>query len=203
MRKKLKIFVIAMLLLLCTVQLYKGLKSSASIFAKTEASRMLSQAVNESAASVLEPETNSYSDFCKVVRDSEGNVLSVELNSTGLNSVRTQIILNLLNSLTEISEKEFSVPLGTAMNSTLFSGLGPGIKIRMIPLGTVTGEIKSVFVSQGINQTLHKIDLELRLCVKVAAPFESASLDLNYSICIAETLIVGKVPQFYAERTQP
>lgn len=199
MRKKVKLFVFLALCALISTQFFQSLKGTAELFATTEASRLLSRAVSESATEVLKAERGSYREFCEVVRDADGAVLSVELNSARLNSLQNEITLNLLDKLKKLSLAEFSVPLGTAMNSSLFSGLGPGIKLRIVPLGTVAGELKSIFVSQGINQTLHQINLELRLCVKVAAPFESASLDLNYSLCIAETLIVGKVPQFYAE----
>lgn len=198
MRKKMKIFVSLGLFLGIGILFFQSLKGTAEIFAETEASRILSKTVNESAAKVLNSGEKSYSDFCEIVRGEDGSVLSVELDSVKLNKVRSEITLGILNSLTEIEFTDFSIPLGTALNSTLFSGLGPKIKIKILPLGTVAGDIKSVFVSQGINQTLHQINLELRLCVKIAAPFESTSLDLSYSLCIAETLIVGKVPNFYA-----
>lgn len=198
MRKKMKFFVSLGLFLGIGILFFQNLKGTAEIFAETEASRILSKTVNESATKVLNSGEKSYSDFCEIVRGEDGSVLSVELDSVKLNKVRSEITLGILNSLTEIEFTDFSIPLGTALNSTLFSGLGPKIKIKILPLGTVAGDIKSVFISQGINQTLHQINLELRLCVKIAAPFESTSLDLSYSLCIAETLIVGKVPNFYA-----
>ncbi|MBR6796638.1 MAG: sporulation protein YunB [Clostridia bacterium] len=198
MRKKMKILVSLGLFLGIGILFFQNLKGTAEIFAETEASRILSKTVNESAAKVLNSGESNYSDFCEIVRGEDGSVLSVELDSVKLNKIRSEITLGILNALTEIEFTNFSIPLGTALKSTLFSGLGPKIKIKILPLGTVAGDIKSVFVSQGINQTLHQINLELRLCVKIAAPFESTSLDLNYSLCIAETLIVGKVPNFYA-----
>ena len=198
MRKKMKFIVILGLLSGILLLFFQSLKGTAQLFAETEASRLLSKVVNESASEILNSGVNSYSDFCEIARGEDGSILSVELDSARLNKVRAEITLKILNALTEIEHADFSIPLGTALNSTLFSGVGPKIKIKILPLGTVAGDIKSVFISQGINQTLHQINLELRLCVKIAAPFESTSLDLSYSLCIAETLIVGKVPNFYA-----
>ncbi|HBR30977.1 MAG TPA: sporulation protein YunB, partial [Clostridiales bacterium] len=62
------------------------------------------------------------------------------------------------------------------------------------PLGTVASEIRSDFKSAGINQSLHRIMLEFKICVSLLSPFASSSSEFVSSLCIAETVIVGEVP---------
>ena len=53
--------------------------------------------------------------------------------------------------------------------------------------------------SQGINQTKYKIYIELECRVKVLAPFSSNMFDVNNTVLVAETVILGDVPNSYVQ----
>lgn len=77
------------------------------------------------------------------------------------------------------------------------SGRGPNISFKIIPVGTVATQFKTEFVSTGINQTVHRINLEVKSKVSIIAPFYNSSNEIVTTINVAETVIVGSVPTNY------
>ena len=63
--------------------------------------------------------------------------------------------------------------------------------------GNLDTELKSEFVAAGINQTLHKIYLEIKCNVVILTPFETMEEQIVNQVLLAEGLIVGEVPNSY------
>ena len=66
-----------------------------------------------------------------------------------------------------------------------------------------SGGTESVFESVGINQSVHRIYFELRATVSLLTPFTQTDCELTSSVCIAETVIIGEVPNVYFGSQQP
>ena len=81
----------------------------------------------------------------------------------------------------------------------LLWGLGPTMKVHAMTVGTVEGEFQSQFSSAGVNQTLHKIDLELAVPLTLMLPGGAVEAVCETQIPIAETVIVGQVPQIFLQ----
>ena len=79
----------------------------------------------------------------------------------------------------------------------MLAGLGPKIKVKIIPTGTVNIEFKTEFLSSGINQTRHRIYLEIKSKMGIVAPFVSQRVEVINEINIAETVLIGEVPETY------
>ena len=58
-------------------------------------------------------------------------------------------------------------------------------------------KVNSEFVSKGINQTIHKINLDLNCKVSILTPIETISETIEATVLLAETVIVGEVPENY------
>jgi sporulation protein YunB len=69
----------------------------------------------------------------------------------------------------------------------------------MIPVGTIIIDIKNAFQSVGINQTRHAIYLHASAKVRVVLPVVSREIEVTYEMPITETVLMGKVPQFYGD----
>ena len=91
----------------------------------------------------------------------------------------------------------FSVPLGNLTGTALIAGRGIPINIRFVRIGDVTADIRTEFVESGINQTLHKISMRVRVTLNVLAAGSSIKLEHASDVTLAETVIVGKVPDAY------
>ena len=76
----------------------------------------------------------------------------------------------------------------------VFYNLGPKINVDITQIGNITSSYESVFESAGINQTRHKIYLNVDMKMKLIVPLNSRDVEISSQIPIAETIIVGKIP---------
>ncbi|MBR0351227.1 MAG: sporulation protein YunB [Clostridia bacterium] len=79
----------------------------------------------------------------------------------------------------------------------IFSGQGPGIKITISTVGNVKTDLKSEFTAQGINQTLHRVYLQVECEVSILTPFDTIERSITNQVLIAENVIVGHIPETY------
>lgn len=86
---------------------------------------------------------------------------------------------------------------GSFTGFKLLSGRGPGIKIRISTIGNVKTDLRSEFISQGINQTLHRIYLQVDCEVSILTPFDNITQSITNQVLIAENVIVGNIPNTY------
>ena len=86
---------------------------------------------------------------------------------------------------------------GSFTGFKLLAGKGPGIPIRISSIGNVETDLRSEFTAQGINQTLHRIYLQVECEVSILTPFENITEKITNQVLIAENVIVGKIPSTY------
>lgn len=79
----------------------------------------------------------------------------------------------------------------------MLSGRGPGVKIRISSIGNIETDLESEFTSQGINQTLHRIYVDISCNVKVLTPFKDIERKITNKVLLAENVIVGNIPDTY------
>ena len=79
----------------------------------------------------------------------------------------------------------------------MLSGRGPGVKIRISSIGNIETNLNSEFTSQGINQTLHRIYVDISCNVKVLTPFKDIERKITNKVLLAENVIVGNTPDIY------
>ena len=67
----------------------------------------------------------------------------------------------------------------------------------MIPLGSANADFVSVFTNAGINQTRHQVVIEAEVELSVLAPGSETTLTVGSQISVAETVLIGNVPDSY------
>lgn len=77
------------------------------------------------------------------------------------------------------------------------AGRGPGVKIQIAPIGNVETDLKSEFVAQGINQTIHRIYLNVKCKVNILTPFKDIEKEIMNQVLLIENVIVGHIPETY------
>ena len=83
------------------------------------------------------------------------------------------------------------------MGSKLFSGMGPKVNVKVQMVGDMETDLRSEFTSAGINQTLHRIYLEIKCRVIILTPLETMEEVIVNQVLIAEGVIVGDIPNAY------
>ncbi len=69
--------------------------------------------------------------------------------------------------------------------------------MQMLLDGSVETDLKSEFKEAGINQTLHRIYLEVRCNVNILTPYDVINETIVNQVLLIEGLIVGNIPDAY------
>ena len=91
------------------------------------------------------------------------------------------------------------IPIGNLLGSSLLLGRGPDIPVDITMLSSSRVDFKNELVSAGINQTKHQMKLDVVIDIDVIMPWRTVSTQVVSEILIAETVIVGQVPQTYLD----
>ena len=124
-------------------------------------------------------------------------------NIVTANKLKSFLALSILTRITNVDGTELGIPVGNLTGISILAGRGPEIRVKVIPIGSVQTELSSQFVSAGINQTQHRIIMEVTSNVDIILPSETVSTTVSVNVVIAETVIVGSVPDSYAEIKVP
>ena len=90
-----------------------------------------------------------------------------------------------------------SIPIGTIIGHEYTLGRGPRITFDLQYSYTVNTELSSTFYEAGINNTLHSIELNVTNQIYIIIPWGHSSAKVSTKYIVAETVIVGKVPDAY------
>ena len=159
----------------------------------------LSPLVEKAAASQLNNKGITYTDLIHIEKATDGSVLAVTTDSLKINQLKADISLAVQSALSQEKHREFSVPLGTLTGSNLLRDKGPGIPIDISFSGSVVTDLKSEFTSAGINQTKHQILMTVKGYQVLMAPGINTTVEVETTVAVAETVIVGQVPEFMAD----
>ena len=157
-----------------------------------KAKNIATQISNDEATLIMNQ--YSYDDLITIVRDSNGNVKMLQTNTKNVNKIISDIPLNIINKFQEKNTSDIFIYLGSALGLKLFSAQGPKIHIKIANVGNVDTKLVSEFTSQGINQTLHRVYLNLSCEVTILTPYNTIKQMIENQVLIAESVIVGTVP---------
>ena len=145
---------------------------------------------------IIEKNEYTYSDFAAVLYDENGRASSVEALTVNINRVQAELSEEINRRFAENSDADAKIAMGSLSGSYLLSGRGPMISVRVCPVGKASVSLKSTFDSAGINQTRHRIYAEISMELISSLPIYSFETTENFELLIAETIIVGDVPDF-------
>lgn len=161
--------------------------------AEEELKREATTIINETALDIYSNQFN-YSDMIITEKDNDGNITMLRADTVKLNYLSSRLVLASNDKIGKLQEMGLKVPLGYMTKNLVFYNLGPKININMNQIGNITSSYESVFESAGINQTRHKIYLNVNMKMKIVVPLNSKDVEIACEIPIAETIIVGKIP---------
>lgn len=157
---------------------------------------LATRAMNSSISDVV---MNSivYDDLVNIISDDFGNITMIQANSLEINNLSKDLAQSCEERIGEYGKVGVTIPLGTFTGVPLLVGRGPRIRVKMVPVGSVVCKFVSNFESAGINQTVHKIYVNISAKVSVVMPLSSRSFNAVQQVLISESVIVGQVPEVY------
>ena len=139
----------------------------------------------------------NYDSFFTIDKDEKGGIQMINANVLKINQVTSDIALNIQNALKQNEKDEIYISVGSLTSMRIFAGMGPKIPIKISCIGNVETDLRSEFISKGVNQTVHKVYLEVKTTVNILTPVSTTEKNINNQVLIIENVIVGNIPDTY------
>ncbi len=191
--------VLALILLACFLVLFNlRVKPVVESITANEAKVKSVGIINGAVLQELEQNGVTYDSLVSVGRGEDGSVLSITTDMVSMNRLKAKIISAIQDRMDREGAETEGIPVGTLFGGHIFHGRGPKVYLKLTLSGNVTADFKSTFESAGINQTKHQICLQIRASVYSFLPGFDTTTDVNTNVVVAETVIVGSVPEVVA-----
>ena len=195
-KKTNKKFAIIFVIIIAIVTLLNTLKSINPIFenlCKDKAMEISTKILNDESSKILK--SYEYKDIVTITKADENNILKTDVSI--INDIASQLALTVTNKLNQLENERIKIPSGAMLGNKYLSGIGPKIGINIIPSSNVTTEVKTEFKSQGMNQTIYRIYLEVVCNEKILTSYNTIETQIVNQVLLVETVIVGNVPETY------
>ncbi len=186
------IIIIAIIIYLIIV---KSINPIFKTLCANEAHAIATKITNEKTS--MSMQDYDYGDLFTIEKDENGNIQMINANVFTIDKLTSDVSERIQKGLEEAESTNVKLSIGSFTGIELLSGIGPQIPIKLSSTSFIDTELKSEFVSQGINQTLHKIYFQINCKVNILTPFEAISEDISNQLLIAENVIIGEIPNNY------
>ena len=167
--------------------------------ARTQVTNATSDLINDAIDGQIELGNIQYDRIVYFEKDLNGRITALKTNMSEVNRLKTNI-LNLINDeILAMDTSHLGVPLGSLFLPEFLSGKGPSIPVEILSIRNSDASFGSDFREAGINQTMHQLSLEVLVDVSVLVLGETASFTVSSQVVVAETIIVGDVPDTYLQ----
>ena len=142
---------------------------------------------------------DEYSSYVHIERNSSGEITLITADMIKINKLMAQYSTIVQSHVSEIEEDDIAVPMLAFTGWPLVSTLGADIKLDIVAVGDAPCSYRSEFKEVGINQTLHSIYIDVSAKVEIILPIDNIEVECPSSALVCESVIVGRVPQFYLQ----
>lgn len=139
----------------------------------------------------------NYDTFFTIEKDENGSVRMITANVLKVNQVTSDIAVNIQKRLEENEKNKIYISSGSITGIRFLSGVGPKIPLSIVCSGNIDTDLRSEFISQGVNQTIHRVYLDIKTNVNVLTSFDTIEMPIENQVLILENVIVGEIPSTY------
>ncbi|HHU48986.1 MAG: sporulation protein YunB [Caldicoprobacterales bacterium] len=190
------LFILLLIALLSFILIDTGIKPTIIAMSEAKVEYIAVLAMNNAVSKILGSNIK-YTDLTDVLTDKDGKITMIQYNTILINTLARETSTLAQDEIRTLGAEGIRIPLGSITKSKLLSGRGPDIMVKIIPVGSVSTNFSDEFQQAGINQTRHKIYMELETQVRIVVPLGSDIINVATRVPITETIIVGDVPHSY------
>ena len=172
------LLIAALLLAAAVIAMEQNLSQTLLDMAFARAYSMAVETINRAVKQVMEQGV-TYEELIDAQMDAEGRVSMLRANTMRMNELASQTALLAERELGSAENQFVEIPLGAALGVSFLSGFGPRLEVRILPVGAVHTSFDTEFETAGINQTRHKIFLNLRATVSLIVPTGSQLVEVT------------------------
>lgn len=192
-----RVFLLFVILLAAFLILRGRYRNVIQDLAETQVKNSTSDLTNDAIAKQIADGVIQYDRIVYFEKDLDGRITALKTNMSEVNRLKTDI-LNIINDeILALDTSDIGVPLGSLFLPEFLSGKGPAIPVHILSIRNSDAGFTSNFSQAGINQTLHQLTMVVSVDVAVLVLGETTSFTVTSEVVVAETVIVGEVPQTY------
>lgn len=188
---------LAVVIMTLTLVVMSHLRTLLGDLAATRVSNSANRVVIEAVSDAISSGEIRYDRLITFEKDNNGQITALQSNMAEFNRLQSAITTDVLSRLGQMGETELKIPLGTLTGSALLAGRGPRFTVRLQSVGSCTAHFENEFSDAGINQTTHRILLHVDVSMSILLPGFSTFTKVSNAFSVAETVIVGAVPDTY------
>ena len=163
--------------------------------ARYKVQSVVTQAANQAIIEQMEQSPLSYGDLITVQRNENGEITVLSYNALEVNRLKSQITSTVISKVQMMDKADIYIPIGSISNLDMLNNKGPLLHFVITPAAFVETDIESEFETTGINQVNHRIFIVLKISASALIPNYSTDVEFKTRVCVAQTVIVGKVPE--------
>ncbi len=167
--------------------------------AETQIKNATSDLINDAIDKQIENGNIQYDRIVYFEKDLNGRITALKTNMSEVNRLKTDI-LNIINDeILALDTSDLGIPIGNLILPELFSGRGFCIPVQILSIRNSDASFNSNFTEAGINQTLQQLNMYISVDVAVLALGKTANFTVSSQVVVAETIIVGQVPETFLQ----
>lgn len=200
MRRRMKRFFLKIILLIAVLaallQVFRSkYRETIRNLAETQVRNSTSDLINDAIERQIEDGSIQYDRIVYFEKDLEGRITALKTNMSEVNRLKTDI-LNIINDeILALDTSDLGIPIGNLILPEMLSGRGPNIPVNIISIRNSDAAFYSNFTEAGINQTLQQLTMDVSVDVAVLVLGQATNFTVSSQVVVAETIIVGQVPQ--------
>ena len=167
--------------------------------AQTQVMNATSDLTNDAIARQMAVGDIHYDRLVYFEKDLNGRITALKTNMSEVNRLKTDILNTINDEILSLDTSDIGIPLGSIFFAEFLSGRGPAIPVHILTIRNSDANFVSHFSEGGINQTLHQLTMVVSIDVSVLVLGRTESFTLTSEVVIAETVIVGDVPQTFLQ----
>lgn len=157
--------------------------------------QMMTELFSDKVSEKLDEMNLTYDKLMNISYSQSGEVQSLNTDVVSINRLKNEVTSELSEVLNDEYEYVAKIPVGSLLNSEFFSGLGWNLEFNNVVTGDVTSDFRSEFETGGVNQTIHRLYIDITGSLLIIAGGEQEPIELTVSVLVGETVLVGGVPQ--------
>ncbi len=167
--------------------------------AQTQVINSTSDLINDAIDKQIETGNIQYDRIVYFEKDLNGRITALKTNMSEVNRLKTAI-LNIINDeILALDSSNIGIPIGSLLLPEIFSGKGYAIPVHILSIRNSDATFESYFTEAGINQTLQQLTMNVSVDVSVLVLGKTESFTVNSQVVVAETIIVGQVPDTFLQ----
>lgn len=192
-----------LLLLILALLSYGGVRTEKRIgplaqeMAMSTLNNQLVSEINLAATKALEEEKIRAGSILQEDKAEDGTIENIVTDYIAANRVKTAIATRIAKVMEKHRSVVTRIPVGAFFSDTLFTGFGVPVPVFIYASHRIEIQFLDTFDAAGINQTRQQLSLSIKVPVRVAGVFSSLEGEVSTEVPLAESVIIGTVPQTY------